>query len=218
MITPDYVSFFKELESNNHKEWFHANKKRYEQVVKQPFYDLLNALISQLKHLEPEISGEAKDAVFRINRDIRFSKDKTPYNTLMKAGFAPGGRKSQWPGYYLGISAEKIHIGGGLFNLKGPELKQIRELIANKSDEFMGIVEKPSFVKRLGALKGEKAKRVDKHLQPALEKTQYIAHKQFYAMAEIPIEQGLNKGNLDKTILGYFEEVYPLNQFLKRGF
>lgn len=218
MIAQAYTTFFKELEQNNHRDWFKANKKRYETDVKEPFYELLDQLIPQLKSLEPEISGTTKEAVFRINRDIRFSKDKTPYNTLMKAGFAIGGRKSQWPGYYLGISSQHLHIGGGLFNVKGPELKAVRELIAGNVSEFKDLVDDPNFQETFGGLQGDRAKRLDKSLHEAWNQTEYLANKQFYAMAQIPISKHLGKPNLDELVMDYFTQVNPLNQFLKRAF
>lgn len=218
MITKNYVTFFNGLEKNNNKDWFHANKSAYENDVKKPFLALLDQLIPEIKQLEPEISHNPKDALFRINRDIRFSKDKTPYNTLLKAGFSAGGKKSVLPGFYLGISAEKIHIGGGVFNLKGEDLKNIRTLIADDTEEFVKIVNDPTFLSNFTALKGEQAKRLDKTYQPVLEKTPYIANKQFYAMREISLTDYLNSNQLPEVIMDSFKTIHPLNQFLKVAF
>jgi len=218
MITKNYVTFFKGLEKNNNKEWFHANKSTYENEIKKPFLELLESLIPAIKELEAEISLNPKDALFRVNRDIRFSKDKTPYNTMMKAGFAPGGKKSVLPGYYLGIDAEKIHVGGGLFNLKGPELKNVRTLIAESPDEFIKIVDSKSFLNSFGKLKGEQAKRLDKSFEAILKKTSYIANKQFYAMQDIPLTNYLNSDKLPQLILNSFNEISKLNNYLKKAF
>ena len=218
MITKKYTSFFKQLAQHNNKDWFHENKKTYEQDVKKPFLNLLEILIPEIELLEPEISTNPKDALFRINRDVRFSKDKTPYNTLLKAGFSAGGRKSVLPGYYLGISAEKIHVGGGLFNVKTHELKKIRKLIAKETELFNTIVNNKDFVQKFGTLKGEKAKRLDASFQSVQAKMPYIANKQFYAMQEIPLEQYYCSDELPKMILMYFKEINPLNKFLKKAF
>lgn len=216
MISKDYISFFKELEKNNHKEWFDANRKRYESNVRKPFLEIVDGLIPHLKQFEPKISSNPKDALFRINRDIRFSKDKTPYNTIMKAGFSAGGKRSELPGFYLGIDAHRIHIGGGLFNVKPPELKKIRNHIAMNTDEFIAIVENSKFKKMLGEVKGEKAKRLDKEHQEVLSKTPLIANKQFFAMGNIEIEPYLDK-DLSKSLLPYFETVSQLNRFLSEA-
>lgn len=218
MITQAYADFFEALAKNNHRDWFQANKQDYEAHVKKPFMQLLDALIPELTELEPAISLSAKDALFRINRDIRFSLDKTPYNTLMKAGFSAGGKKSFLPGFYLGISADTIHIGGGLFTLKGPELKKVRQLIANDTNTFVSIVEDDSFKKSFGTLKGEQAKRLDKELRPVLEITPYIANKQFYSMTTFPLEEYLNDPELKEKLMPYFVEVSALNNYLKKAF
>ncbi|MEN0047665.1 MAG: DUF2461 domain-containing protein [Bacteroidota bacterium] len=218
MITTTYIQFFKELEQNNTKEWFHKHKKRYENEVKQPFLDLLTSILPAIKMLEPEILMNAKDALFRINRDIRFAKDKTPYNTMMKAGFSAGGRKSELPSYYLGISADMIHVGGGVFNVKGNTLKKIRRLISEETEAFCKIVESDTFKNHFGTLKGEQAKRLDKASQATLERTPYITNKQFYAMPTLPLASYLNTSDLQNVIVEYFKAIQPLNVFLKRAF
>lgn len=217
MITQNYITFFESLEKNNNKEWFHQHKKTYEQDVKKPFLELLEALIPELTKLEPAISPDPKDALFRINKDIRFSKDKTPYHTLLKAGFAAGGKKSKLPGYYLGISAEKIHVGGGLFTLQTADLRALRTLIAENADEFIEIVHSGSFVYTFKELKGEQAKRLDKGFEPLLSKTPYIANKQFYAMREHPLTDYLDSNKMLSVITNTFKEIHPLNQFLKKA-
>jgi len=217
MITDKYVAFFRGLKKNNHKEWFHENKKVYENDVKKPFLDLLELLIPEIKMLEPGISSNPKDALFRINRDIRFSKDKTPYNTIMKAGFSRGGKRSELPGFYLGIDQDHIHMGGGLFNLKGPELKKVRSYIAQSTDEFVQIVNSKSFKERFGELSGERAKRVDKAYQPLLDKTPYIANKQFYAMQQIPLTNHINSDQIPGVIMESFREVSMLNNYLNEA-
>ena len=85
MIDQNYISFFKGLEKNNYKEWFDEHRKEYDDYVRKPFIELIEALIPALLEIEPKLHTDAKKTLFRINRDVRFSKDKTPYNTLMKA-------------------------------------------------------------------------------------------------------------------------------------
>ncbi len=218
MIKEAYTTFFNELNLNNNKEWFHANKKRYETDVKQPFLELLSELIPELRHWDSRILQDEKKAMFRINRDVRFSKDKTPYNTLLKAGFSPNGKKSMLPGYYLGISAETIHVGGGLFTVKPPELKLVRTHIANNVDDFLDIVNNKNFKNKLQELKGEVAKRLDKSLLATADKTPLIFNKQFYAMAEVPLSEYYNSEDLLKVIKEHFGAIRPLNDFLTEAF
>ncbi|MGD1847987.1 MAG: DUF2461 domain-containing protein [Salibacteraceae bacterium] len=217
MIAAPYVAFFEGLEQNNHKAWFHANKATYEKEVKLPFTDLVASLISELTALEAAIAPNPKDALFRINRDVRFSKDKTPYNLLMKASFVPGGKKSKLPGFYLGIGAHRVHAGGGLMNLSGADLKRIRQAIADDTQGFVSIVSAAPFVHHFGELKGNRAKRIDKDLQPVLEKTKLIANKQFYAMRQFDLAPYLNSDQLNTVLMEHFKAIYPLNQFLKKA-
>lgn len=218
MITKNYSSFFKELSKNNHKEWFHANKKRYEHDVKVPFLGLLERLLASLTQWDDGILPDPKKAVFRINRDIRFAKDKSPYNTIMKAGFSPGGKKTELPGYYVGIDADHVHVGGGLFMASPPVLKQVREHIAKDVDGLLNIVENPSFKNVFGQLRGERLKRLDKSLLDAAEKTDLIYHKQFYAFAEFPLADFYGSERLSDAILGRLKVIKPLNAYFNRAF
>jgi len=218
MISKAYSSFFKELSKNNHKEWFHANKKRYEKDVKEPFLHLLEILLPSLLQWDERILPDPKKAVFRINRDIRFSKDKSPYNTLMKAGFSPNGKKSIYPGYYLGIDAENVHVGGGLFMVQTAELKKVRELISRKPQELIEISTKKNFTDNFGKLKGDKAKRIDKSLLPIAEKTDLIYNKQFFAFSEFPLAPFFGSDLLVGEILEHFKIINPLNNYLNKAF
>ncbi|WP_435624085.1 DUF2461 domain-containing protein [Flagellimonas sp.] len=217
MISEAYSSFFKELAKNNHKEWFHANKKWYENDVKIPFLNLLDTILPTLQEWEGKIDGDSKKALFRINRDIRFSKDKSPYNTIMKAGFSAGGKKSELPGFYLGIDAESIHVGGGLFMISNPELKELRYHIAEHPEALLSIVERTDFVQNFGKLKGEKGKRLDKELMAVSEITDLIFLKQFYAMAEFPLAPFYDSENLADEVLNHFEAIRPLNTYLSNA-
>ncbi|PWL39818.1 hypothetical protein DKG77_03020 [Flagellimonas aquimarina] len=218
MITKTYTAFFKELARNNNKEWFHANKKQYEEQVKVPFLSLLDTLLHILTDWDDRILPDAKKAMFRINRDVRFSKDKTPYHTILKAGFSPNGKKSILPGYYLGIDATSIHVGGGLFTVRPPELALLRNHIAKNVSVFTKIIEASSFTQNFGRLKGEKSKRLDKSLLSSAEKTDLIYNKQFYAMAEFPLEPFYGSDSLSNEILSHFEAIKPLNTYLSEAF
>ncbi|MFS4466286.1 DUF2461 domain-containing protein [Maribacter sp. 2210JD10-5] len=218
MISKEYSTFFKELSENNHKEWFHANKNRYETYVKLPFINLLEELLDKLLEWDSRILPDPKKALFRINRDVRFSKDKSPYHTIMKAGFSPEGKKSIYPGYYLGIDAENIHVGGGLFMIQPSELKKIRTHIANNTEAFIKLTNSKNFTSNFGKLKGEKSKRLDKELLETAEKTDLIFNKQFYAMAEFPLEPFYDSTQLREEILDHFEAIKPLNTYLNKAF
>ena len=101
-FTSDFVEFFKDLAKNNQKEWFHENKKRYEASIKNPFTLFLKDLIAEIQKFDSELHIEPKDCILRINRDVRFSKDKTPYNLHYTAFISKGGKKDKSiPGFFL---------------------------------------------------------------------------------------------------------------------
>ncbi|GAB5408128.1 MAG: DUF2461 domain-containing protein [Balneolaceae bacterium] len=218
MITQAYIDFFTELSKNNHKKWFDAHRKEYEEIVRKPFIELVEATIPGLMEIEPSILPDAKKSLFRINRDIRFSKDKTPYNTLMKAGLSPGGKKSELPGFYLGIGSDMVHIGGGLYQLDKNALRNVRSLIASNTDNFLSILDARDFKKVFKELKGEQNKRIEKEFQPLIEKTPLILNKQFYAMATLPTSEFINESNQAEALLGYYRAIQPLHSFLNKAF
>ena len=113
-FSKDFLDFFKELAANNNKDWFDANRKRYDKSVKEPFKAFVADLISESQKIDPSIDIEAKDAIFRINRDIRFSKDKTPYKLDRSAIISAAGRKDHSiPGFYIALGPDKTYLGGG---------------------------------------------------------------------------------------------------------
>ena len=218
MITQAYIDFFTGLEKNNNKEWFDAHRSEYEAHVRKPFTELVEATIPGLMEIEPRILPEAKKSLFRINRDIRFSNDKTPYNLMMKSGLSPGGKKSELPGFYLGIGADFVHMGGGLYQLSSESLLKVRTLIASDTEAFLEILKLPDFTQKFGELLGERNKRIDPDFQAVVEKTPYILNKQFYAMAKVPTSEFINGSNQAEHLLEYYRAVQPLHSFLTNAF
>ncbi len=114
-LSKDTILFLEKLSKNNKREWFHKNKKNYENNVREPFKKLVEEIIFRLGEIEPDFHSSPKEAIFRINRDLRFTKDKTPYKTHISASFKNGGRTSpNQPGYYIQISPKNIMLGGGV--------------------------------------------------------------------------------------------------------
>jgi len=116
MFTETYIQFFQDLANNNVREWFHANKKTYETAVKKPFYKFVEQLIEEIRLVNPDILITPKDAIFRINRDIRFSKDKSPYKLNMSAAISKYGKKGNTcPGLYNDTGAEYVYVTRGAY-------------------------------------------------------------------------------------------------------
>lgn len=217
-ITQDFFEFFSDLETHNNREWFQENKKRYETAVKEPFTDLVETLLGDIEQLDPSIAMNARDAQFRINRDVRFSKDKTPYNTMMKAAFAKDGRKSGNAGYYLGLGVDGLHVGGGIYDLDKERLEKIRYHIAANSDEFLALTGGKKFRDGFGEVQGERNKRLPSDLQALSEKIPALANKQFYCMAHITDRGKLVGKSLHDVIVKHFRLITPFNAFLNGAF
>ncbi len=141
------VQFLKELSENNNREWFNDNRVRYHEN-KDKILFLIEILINEIKVFDPEIAGvNPKDCMYRIFRDVRFSKDKRPYKTNFGAFIAKGGRKSILPGYFFHIETDESFFGGGVYMPQPGELKAIRNYIAENGAEFMEIMNEPEFKK-----------------------------------------------------------------------
>lgn len=213
-FTQKFVDFFSELEKNNHKEWFDEHRKTYETEVKRPFYKLVTELIVAISQFDNSVEKDPKKAIFRINRDIRFSKDKSPYKTSVSAAFVKGGRKATYPGYYLGIGASTIHIGGGMYNLDKESLLTIRTHIKNNPEEFLEIIQNKKFKSTFGEVKGEKNKKLPAEFSEIQEKVPLIANKQFYFMTEIKDKNLILSEDFAEQIIEIVKVGYLLNSFL----
>jgi uncharacterized protein (TIGR02453 family) len=216
-FTEDYLHFFIELAGNNHKTWFDENRKRYETSVKKPFYAFTQHLIDQLAKKDPSFAElQSKDCVFRINRDIRFSKDKTPYKLMCSAVVAPNGKKSKAVnGIYFELSPEHVRAYGGIYEIDKEDLEAVREGIASNMDEFRSIYSSKTFKKTFGEILGEKNKVLPAHLKEAAQEENLIFNKQWYFYAEFPAEQVLSE-DLDQLMLSCYEAGKPLEQFFNQ--
>ncbi len=218
-LTPAYFTFFKELANNNSSEWFNANKARYERDVKTPFLSFLETLVQLMKDTEPDLENvEPKKMLFRINRDIRFSKDKRPYKEHIAASVGKFGTKDKmYPGHYIHIGVEEIFIAGGAYFFEQKEmLAKVRHYIFEHNDEFVKLTHAPDFVKYFGEMKGEKNKRFTPELQEMIDVQPIIANTQFYWSHSFKSEEAL-KDNFAELIAEHLRSVHALNQFLIRA-
>lgn len=217
-FTEDYLTFFKELAANNNRDWFHANKKRYEVSVKEPFTEFVQEIIDRTSKIDKRFEVDAKQAVFRIYRDVRFSKDKTPYKLNCSAIIAPGGRKEGMgiPGMYLEVGPEHFRFYSGLYQLEKNVLYQVREYIVKRSDELSKLVSDKDFVQRFGELRGDQNKVLPKEFKLAAETQPLVFNKQFYFFAEFAPETIL-KENFADLVMEYFEASRPMREFLTKA-
>lgn len=216
-FTPDFLQFFIELAPNNHKDWFDLNRKRYEKSVKEPFKDFVEHIIKEIAKTDASFKDlEAKDCIFRINRDIRFSKDKTPYKMNVSAVVAPEGKKSKAVnGVYFEFGPEHVRVYGGVYEIDKDDLLTVREGIANDLKGFQEAYSNPRFKKVFGTILGEKNKVIPKELKAAAEKEPLIFNKQWYFYAQFDAETVLDP-KLDQLLLDCFEAGKPVEHYFNK--
>ncbi len=213
----EFMGFFEGLATDNSKVYFDANRKIYERSVKTPFKELVGDMILRMREVEPELAIEPKDAIFRINRDIRFSKDKSPYKTHVSAHISRGGRKDhQHPGLYFHLNHEGGMIGGGVYMPEREGLQRIRTRIADNLDEFSDLIDDPAFKRVYGTIQGDAHKRIPKEFQAAHEVQPLIANKQFYYMADVDPDIVVSD-DLADALMDHYLVSRPLAVFLARA-
>lgn len=217
IFDPQFTWFFENLEKNNHKEWFDEHKKVYQNAVKKPFNQLVETVITLMQTEDASLMVEPKNCIFRINRDIRFSKDKTPYKTFVSAAIARGGKKEMAvPGLYFQLNHRAIEVYGGVYMPNKTQLEDIRYYIANNLESFKQAYSQPEFVKTWGNIKGEKNKIIAKDLREMAEIEPLIMNKQFYWQAQLP-QHYLLEPNLPQTLFNCYRNAKALNTFFTKA-
>lgn len=216
-FTQDYNEFLKELAANNDRDWFKARKKRYEASVKEPFKAFVADLIEAIGEHEPETKKLLpKTAIYRIYRDTRFSKDKTPYKLYNSAVVSPYGRKSMdYPGLYFQFGAGELWIGGGSYMPPKEELHNIRQSMSEQPDRVRKLLSDSVFVKRFGEIRGDKNKRIPKEFKEAHQDLPLIANKQFYFMAEYDDESIILREDLIDFVVQHYLDAKAWIDFLR---
>lgn len=213
----EYLDFFKELAANNHKEWFDANRKRYEQFVKSPFNVFVSDLIKEVQKLDAKVQVEPKHCITRINRDIRFSKDKTPYKLHMSAIISAGGKKDKsYPGMYIEASPEHFRIYGGAYELTPAQTTDLRHAIASDLKLFKTLMNDSEFISAFGKVRGEQAKRLPPEFKAAAEKEPLLFNKNMYHFASLPADIILSKHLMDE-VMRHYRAALPLQRFLEKA-
>jgi len=215
MIQASTITFLKDLATHNEREWFQANKKRY-QTAKKDFDLFVAALIAELAAVDKDLLGlQPKECVFRIYRDVRFSKNKEPYKPNFGASLTKGGRKSYVPGYYIHLQPmDQSFIGGGMYRPPAPLLKGVRQEIDYNQAEFERIVNDKTFVETYGSLQGDRLVRAPKGYDPEHPAIKWLKFKDFIAMKRIPDDMWTSADAVQQ-IAQYLLVMHPLKEFLK---
>jgi uncharacterized protein (TIGR02453 family) len=216
MLQKSTLDFLKKLAKNNNKEWFDNNRSLYE-AAKKDIAQFTEQLIKEIAQFDSSVAHlTSKDCTFRINRDVRFSKNKEPYKINMGTYISSGGKKSMLAGYYVHIQPNgATFIAGGMYMPDAALLNNIRQEIDYNTEEFKGIINSKSFKKTFGTLQGEKLKTAPKGYEKDHPEIELLKHKSYIVSKPLSDDELYNK-NLVKIIAQSFKELYPLNQFLNR--
>jgi uncharacterized protein (TIGR02453 family) len=220
MLSKSSLLFFTELKHNNHREWFLNHKKEYE-FAKKEFAFFISELIASYGLKDPSIAHlEPKDCLFRINRDVRFSKDKSPYKTNMGASINTGGKKGVMAGYYFHLEPGASFVGGGLYMPDSPTLAKLRQEIDYNWQEFEAILENKAFktiFKDLDKSDDIKLQRIPKGYEMENPAAEYLKLKSFVAISKLTDVELLDKNLLKQTVEA-FTALQPLILFINRCF
>ena len=219
MLQPATLKFLRDLKKNNNKPWFDAHRGQYE-TAKKDFEQFIQQVISKLGQKDPDIKDIlAKNCLFRINRDVRFSKDKSPYKTNMGAYISKGGKKSPFGGYYFHCEPGKSFLGGGIWQPEPDKMKKVRQEIDYNLDEFNKIVGSKKFksvYKDLYTGDDMSLSKVPQGFEKDNPAAKYLKLKSWIAMRDVKDADLTSKGLL-KLTLDTFDTLLPLLRFLNRA-
>ena len=216
MELQNVLNFLKDLSRNNNKEWFQANKPVY-QAALADFTEFVDGLIRNVAGFDKDIASlTAKECIFRIYRDIRFSPNKTPYKTNFGAAFMKGGKKSPYAAYYIHIEPGKSFSGGGIWMPPSDVLKAVRQEVYYHSDELIEIIEKKTFKDTFGEMSGDKLQRAPLGFPKDFPQVELLKFKSYVVGNNMPDSSILSKNFLAEATSN-FKTMYPFIQFLNRA-
>lgn len=219
MITKEAVQFLDDLIANNSTDWMHANKKRYENY-KKDYHNYIAGILAEMKPLDKSLEPlEVKNCTFRINRDIRFSKDKSPYKTNMGVWFTQNKFRKNSPGYYIHFEKGNSFIAGGVWCPEPDELKRIRKEIAFFHEDLEAIVDNKMFKKEFGTITRDEnntLKKAPKDFEANHPAIEFLKLKSYTASQKIKDNDFLNP-NFSKIVAQKLIVLKPLNDFLNRA-
>ncbi|OIV43094.1 DUF2461 domain-containing protein [Flavobacterium johnsoniae] len=219
MLTKESLQFLDDLKKNNNRDWFQDNKKRYE-IFKKDYHQLVSDFLDVMKPLDPSLELlEVKNCTFRINRDIRFSKDKSPYKAHLGVWMSTGAKGANRAGYYVHIEKGASFIAGGFYSPEAEDLKKVRKEIAFFHDDLEAILADKNFKKEFGSLDVNETNSLKNPPRgyekdhPAIDflKLKSFTATQKYDIAEVTQKDFVSK--MSKKLIA----LKPLNEFINRA-
>ena len=217
MLSKDVLQFLSDLKENNYKEWFHENKPTY-QKVKKEFEQFIAHIIADIAQFDDSVKTlEPKHCIFRINRDIRFSKDKSPYKTNFGGFIVPGGKNAGYAGYYLHIEPGNCFLAGGIYMPPADRLKAVRTEIYENTEDFKKIINDKNFKNHFKEITNEdKLKTAPKGFPKDFEDIDLLRNKHYTVMKPVSDKMIISEKFADE-IHETFKALYPFNSFINEG-
>jgi uncharacterized protein (TIGR02453 family) len=219
MLSKDSLQFLEDLKINNNRDWFLENKKRYE-IFKKDYYQLVSDFLDAMKPLDPTLELlEVKNCTFRINRDIRFSKDKSPYKDHLGIWISSGVKGWNRSGYYIHLAKSGSFIAGGLYCPESEDLKKVRKEITYFHEDLEGILNDKNFKKEFGDF-DRNEKNVLKNPPRGYEKDhpaiELLKLKSFETTHKFDLEE-VTKDDFVSKMSKKLILLKPLNDFINRA-
>jgi uncharacterized protein (TIGR02453 family) len=210
------LEFLQELTENNNREWFNNNKDRYNES-KEKILFLTDVLINEIGEFDSGVRGVSpKDCIFRIFRDVRFSKDKIPYKTNFGSFIARGGRKSMNPGYYFHIEPGQSFIGGGVYMPPAEPLRSIRNFMAENAPEFKSIINDSAFKNIFPEMYDHQLKTAPKGFAKDHEHIKFLRYKSI--VFSMPLDNNTVTGkDFIENAVNAFRQLQKVNGFLNEA-
>jgi uncharacterized protein (TIGR02453 family) len=212
----DFFRFFEQLRHNNNREWFNENKDRFQQSVLEPMSGFIAAIQPRLAAISQHYIADPKPhggSMFRIYRDTRFSKDKTPYKTHAACHFRhAAGKDAHAPGFYVHLDNEEVFFGGGIWLPPAPKLNSIRDFIADNARSWAR-VRNSKKVQDAGGIKGESLRRPPRGFDDQHLHIEDLKRKSFYVMTEASPQAPASADFVEQVTQG-FARAAPLNRFV----
>ena len=217
MLSKNILAFLSDLKENNYKEWFHENKTRY-QTVKKEFEQFIAHTIAEIAQFDSSVKNlEPKNCIFRINRDIRFSNDKSPYKTNFGGFIVPGGKNAGYAGYYVHIEPGNCFLAGGIYMPPPDRLKAVRTEIFENTEDFKKIINSADFKKHFKEISSEdQLKTAPKGFPKDFIDIDLLKHKHYTVIKPIN-DQFITSDKFYTEVKETFKALYPFNRFINEG-
>ncbi len=216
MIEQSTLDFLTDLKQNNDRQWFNDHKDDYKTALAN-FTDMVAMLLHNISEFDDNLIGVLpKECLFRIYRDVRFSKDKSPYKTWFSASMKGGGKNGLFPGYYIHMDPENTYLGGGIWHPPKEILQNIREFIVDHHGKFEKIVLGKTFTKYFGEMSGEQLKTAPKGFPKDHPQINWLRYKDFLAGCE-KNDADLTSKKIVEDFSADYQAMFPFIQFLHKA-